>query len=492
MEFLIEPWEHQRKAIEIAKDLHPGYALFFEQGTGKTGTAINILRHKFNTRQRIMRTLILCPIIATKNWKDEWRKHSKIDPRLITILDGSGKKRQETMKKFGWGRLNAATPLAPVPRIFITNHESLNMSELHKLFMQWEPEILVLDESHRFKNPKARRTKAVDKLANPKDAAKPFTYLLTGTPMLNTPMDIWQQFKILDGGAALGDNFYAFQRRFFVDRNARMPRHKYFPKWEVKEKDKDGVDGLGEINKRIRPLSMRRKKEDCLDLPPLVYQTVRVPMTPTQRRHYEQLKKDFITYMKGDAVTAPLAVTKALRLMQISSGFANTEDGRTVALDDTPKDKALKELLEDLTPDNKVIVWAVWKENYVRIRKILEGLGIGYTEIHGEIPPHKKHDNARHFGDDPSCRVLLGHPGSAGIAINLVAASYSIFYSRTFSLEQSLQAEARNHRGGSEIHDKITRIDLVCENSIDETVTEKLQGKIEISEKVLRDLAGEI
>jgi SNF2 family DNA or RNA helicase len=266
-----------------------------------------------------------------------------------------------------------------------------------------------------------------------------------------------------------------------------MPKHRYFPNWQI-------IPGsLEQMNEMIFRKGMRVEKKDCLDLPPMVRQTIKVGMTPAQAKLYKEMKQDLIAFMgENQTVAATLAITKALRLMQIASGYAMTVEGETVSLENTPKQDALKELLSELTPHSKVLVWAVWKENYTQIRKVCEELGVGYVEVHGDVSPKVKADSVERFNSDSETRVFIGHPGSGGIGINLVVAPYSIFYSRTFSLEHSLQAEARNHRGGSEIHDKITRIDLVCEGTIDELATERLIAKEEISDRVLGDMVAEM
>ena len=114
---------------------------------------------------------------------------------------------------------------------------------------------------------------------------------------------------------------------------------------------------------------------------------------------------------------------------------------------------------------------------------------IGYVTVTGEISATARQEAIDRFKTDRACKVFLGHPGSGGIGINLTCAAYSIFYSRTFSLEHSLQAEARNYRGGSleEGHEKITRIDLVCEGTIDEEIVRRLYEKEEMSMKLIRE-----
>lgn len=319
---------------------------------------------------------------------------------------------------------------------------------------------------------------------------KPIVHILTGTPVLNNSMDLFQQWLVMDGGATFGKNYFIFRGKFFVDRNAYMPKHIHFPKWEPRTLERDGFDGIAEINKLIQPFSMRVMKKDCMDLPPLVRQVIKCGMTREQERMYGEMRDDFITYLEKpeEVVVATLAITKALRLQQIASGFCKTVSGEEIALTDTPKMEALRELLEEITPHAKVLVWAVFKENYRQIRKVCDDIGVKYVEVTGDVPSSERSASVERFNSDDETRVYLGHPGSGGIGVNLVRASYSIFYSRNFSLENDLQAEARNYRGGSEIHAKITRYDLVCEGTIDEIVADSLANKIQIGEKTLRAL----
>lgn len=232
-----------------------------------------------------------------------------------------------------------------------------------------------------------------------------------------------------------------------------------------------------------------------MDLPPLVRQAVEVELSKDQSKLYEAMKKDFVAYVNDKACVAQLAITKALRLQQIVSGFVTLEgeDGgeRTnVAIKDNPRALALKDLLEQITVSHKCLVWAVFRENYRAVRAVCEELGVKFVEVHGGVSGPARQEAVDAFNTDPTIKVFLGHPGSAGIGINLVAAPYSIFYSRTFSLEQDLQAEARNYRGGSEIHEKVTRYDLVAKGTIDELITKKLADKIDISDRVLKGIAG--
>jgi SNF2 family DNA or RNA helicase len=474
--YLIKPWTHQLEAIERAIPRND-FALFFDVGAGKTSTCINILRHKYQENKRLLRTLVFGPPIILQNWKQEILKYSMIEEKDILVLTGTQKNRCKQMEKMKGDK------------IVITNYESLLMKDLYKLLSEYLsgdfPTCMVCDESHRLKSIQAKRTKAAIELS---DKAY-YKYLLTGTPILNSMMDIWSQFRILDGGESFGKNYFTFRNRYFYDRNSGMSRDKYFPDWKPREGASE------EINNRIAVKSMYVSKAECLDLPPLIKKTIPIELTREQAKAYKEMLAAFITFINDKAAVAELAITKALRLQQIVSGFVSVEDTdgeKSVVRFKNKRKEVLKDLLEELTVKNKVLVWAVFKENYKDIREVCEKLGVGYVEVHGEISEKDKFQAVDDFNNSKDVRVLIGHPGSGGIGINLVSASYSVFYSRSFSLEYDIQAEARNYRGGSERHAKITRIDLVAPGTIEEQVLNALASKKKIGYEVLKGFVDEV
>ena len=468
-------WQHQKDAIKRAQEFDY-FALFFDPGTGKTATTVNILRDKFNKHKRVLPTLILAPPVVLTNWKNEIQMWSKVKKEKIHVLSGSGKERVQI--------INELTP----DNILITNYEALNMPlvfEALKKFLKQDTSCLVLDESHKIKDSTAKRTKRAIELSD----ITTYRYLLTGTPILNNLMDIYSQFRVLDRGERFGSNFFTFRARYFEDKNKFMPRERHFPNWQPIR----GADQR--IKELIMPVSMHVEKSQCLDLPPLVRKVISVPLSPEQKRLYDEMKRDLVASITLDGVgerhsIAELAVTKALRLQQIVSGHLRIQDeetneASTILIKDNPRKEALRELLENLAPNHKVLIWAVFHANYDDIRAVCEGLQIGYVEINGLVKD--KDAQAHKFRTDDKVRVLIGHPGSGGIGLNLVEASYMIYYSRSFSLEYDIQSEARNYRGGSEKHESITRIDLVTHASIDELVFKALASKQAISHSVLKE-----
>lgn len=470
-----ELWEHQKKAIALAENKDE-LALFFEVGTGKTRTTIEIIRRKFAAHGKILPTLIFCPKIVCGQWKKQFAQYSKIPPQSVVILKGSG---QQRIKRYLKETEDTRS------KIFITNFEAVEMKELFEKFMEFSASILVVDEAHRCKSIKSKRAKQINLLS---ERAK-FRYILTGTPILNSGMDIFQQFKILDLGKTFGANFYAFRGKYFEDANSRWAgKPNYFPKWEPRP------ETYSELSKRMASKAVYAKKSECLDLPPLVQESLEVELGSEQFKLYKQMLNDYVAFLQdaetkeSKAVVAELAITKALRLRQILSGFVKTDQGEEILLEDCPRADALEELLEDLTPNHKIIVWSVFKKDYERIRGICEKLELGYAQLHGDI---KDKDAELEKWRKNSCRVMIANQGAGGIGIDLIESDVSIYYSKSFSLEHDLQSEARNYRGGSEIHEKITRIDLVVPGTLDEVVTEALLMKQDIVTKILEWIGKE-
>lgn len=463
-------WSHQVHAIRVA-EVVPDLGLFMEMGTGKTRTLIEIVRRRYAAQSRLMKTIIFAPLIVCENWKQEFKMYSKINPLDVVVLLGSHKKRVKDMLYQVGDTLDGA-------KIIVTNYESCQMEDFFNLLLAWKPEILVCDESQRIKNPSSLRAKKVAMLS---DNTK-HNYILTGTPILNSPMDVYMQFRVLDRGETFGKNFFSFRAMYFEDKNAGMPKQKHFPKWEAR------ASSYQALQAKIKTKALRVLKKDCLDLPPLVRQVVHVPMSVTQAKMYREMYNDYITFINDHrdeprAVVANLAVVKATKLQQIVSGFVRDEHGVHHRIDDCPRLKVLSELLEDIATHSKVIVWSHYKENQKMVTEVCEKLGLGYAEIHGDIKD--KESEMKRFRTDPDCRVMVANQAAGGVGVNLVEAAYAIYYGKGFKLEDDLQSEARNYRGGSEVHEKVTRIDLVTPGSIDELVNESLANKQNVSETIL-------
>lgn len=472
MKYLIEPWEHQHRGINRAA-LVDEFAFLFDIGTGKTCASINTLRHWCQQANRVLNTLVLCPQTTILQWKeDEFRKHSVLEKHCVPLV-GPGTKRLKLVKeRFG------------KPTIFITNHETLLMKPVVTALLNHGVEVGIFDEAQKFKTPTAKRTKAAAKLSETLKKK----LVLTGSKL--QPMDYFSIYLVLDNGKTFGKNFFVYRAKYFFDKNAGMPKHSYFPDWRPRP------GSFKELNGKIYQKAMLAKKEDCLDLPPLVRQKVYVEMTPEQKRAYKQMEEDLVAYLDSGAAVATMALTKVLRLQQIVTGFVSVTDpesqiAATVKaeviskFENVPRVKALKEILEEITPEHKVIVWACFAYNYQQIRKICDDLKLPMVEITGQQTAKQNQAAITEFRADDKIRVCMANQRAGGVGVNLTEASYSIYFSRTYSLDDDLQSEGRNYRGGSERHSKITRIDLVTPDTVDSDVLSALSKKLDIAKKIL-------
>jgi len=506
MQFKTKPRQHQLDTFELAKD-QIGWACFWEVGSGKTWEAIQLARWQYNLAGRILPTLIFTPPRPVPGWKKQWLEHTNVKPEQVVLLQDSQKERVKAFKEASTKFNNEV--------IFVTNYESLLMKELFQLFVAFKPGVLVWDESHRLKSQKAQRTKLADELANPYDMKlkrllpKPNTYMLSGSPVLKDPMDLFMQFKIMDGGKTFGHNIWAFRARYFRDRNAGMPKDRYFPKWELMTKEKVNFDAEGEIKRLMSSMSSFVSKAQCLDLPPETDEIIEVTMNKEQERLYKEMKNELLTFYNSKACVASLAITKALRMMQILTGYIPVqnpgEDDEQILMDikDNPRIEKYKEWLEEmLEMGQSVLVWAVFKHNYKALRtatqEVFDKLKLknaSFVECHGEISSKQQALNLEKFRDDPDCLVFLGHPKSGGIGVNeLMKAGVDLTYSRDFSLESYIQSRGRNHRDGTEKfgHKKIVHYNMVTQGTIDEAALKKLVNKEDMSDRLLADLVAEI
>ena len=466
-------WQWQQTAIDLAKDVG-NIGFFAEMGVGKTRAVIETAKQK-HFADGLAKTLIFCPLAVVHQWREELLKYSDIPERDIGIFTGAS--RADDFMRFVVHDSQFSRK-----RIAITNYDSTRIKRFVQMLHDWLPEVMILDESHRVKDASTQRAKTITALSD-KVSHK---YILTGTPILNSPADIFSQYRILDGGATFGKNFYVFRSQWFHDKNSAWGhQHNHFPNYQPRP------ELYKEFNAKIYQKAIRVKKEDCLDLPDLVRQRVTVEMSDEQKRLYDEMKKDFITWVRHEslekpaAVVANMALTKALRLQQIVSGIAKDDNGVVHRLKDVPRLKVLEDLLSDIAPAHKTIIWSIFRDNYVQIAEVCKKLKIGYVEFHGEVAARDKQKAVDSFKGDDGVRVFISNPASGSEGLNLFESSYSIFYNRSFSYMYDTQAEARNYRAGSERHAKVTRIDFVTPETIDEATLEAIEKKENMAETIL-------
>jgi SNF2 family DNA or RNA helicase len=223
-------------------------------------------------------------------------------------------------------------------------------------------------------------------------------------------------------------------------------------------------------------------KEDCLDLPPKIFMKRYVSLTPDQKKIYEQMKEHALAILNGKVTSTMTVLTQLMRLHQITCGHFTADDGTTQAVESN----RLNELMAILDEtEGKAIIWANYQLSVGEIiQRIIKDYGEdSYVHYYGLTSQEERQDNIRKFQNDPKCRFLVGTPQTGGYGITLTQANTVVYYSNGYDLEKRLQSEDRAHRIGQK--EKVTYVDLICEDTVDEKIVKALRNKINIASEVM-------
>jgi SNF2 family DNA or RNA helicase len=472
--FKTEPFDHQRKAWEDswAADY---YALFMEMGTGKSKVAIDTIGALYKAK-KISAALILAPKGVYDNWvKGEIPAHlpDDINRMIVRWTPSTAKKFQDEMKELVYEPFDGL-------KVFVMNVEALSTPRGTKaayMFMVKNPaNIMVVDESTTIKNRKATRTKNIMMLA--KDAK--YKRILTGSPVTKSPMDLYSQCMFLSPEALGFSSYYAFQNRYALVQKRKMGTRAF--------QEIVGYRRLDELNQRLDGFSNRILKEQCLDLPDKMYIRRDVELTDEQKRVYKQMKKLALAKLEnGELATTASVLTQIMRLQQICCGHLQPDEGEIQALDNN-RLRELLEITEEL--QGKAIIWATYTHDIQQVANALrDRFGPeAVATYYGATPQDERQEIVERFQEkDGPLRFFVGQPKTGGYGITLTAANTVIYYSNSYDLEIRLQSEDRAHRIGQSR--KVTYIDLVSPDTIDEKVLKALRSKIDLAGKVLGEEA---
>jgi SNF2 family DNA or RNA helicase len=398
-----------------------------------------------------------------------------INKRVIRWVSAPNKKQQEEMRAVK----NEFEGLT----IFVMNVESFSSKKgqaagdwLAKKFGQ--SGLIAIDESTTIKNPKAKRTKALLKIAHQ------FKYrrLLTGSPVTRSPMDLYSQCEFL-GPRTLGfDSYYAYQGRYAIINRKTMGAHSF--------QQIVGFRHLEELTEKVDEFSFRVLKKDCLDLPEKSYTVRYVSMTDEQLKMYNEIRHEALTLLDtGELVTVHNVITQMLRLQQVLSGHLKTDDGEMVTFSSNRMDTVM-DILAETT--GKVILWSRFRHDIQTMQaKIADVYGpASVCAYYGDTPDADRQEMVTKFQEpDSSLRFFIGNPSTAGYGLTLTEATTVIYYANDFNLETRIQSEDRCHRIGQK--NPVTYIDLITENTIDERIVQALRNKIDLGAKVLGEEARE-
>ena len=457
--FKTKPYDHQRKAFYLSRDKE-AFALLMEQGTGKTKVIIDNAAHLYG-RDQISALVVIAPNGVHRNWlSKEIPAHMPDWCHYKSVFYYSGINAKDTVK------FNEVISAQDCLRIFAFNCESFVSKKavefMYKIIMS-NKVMLVVDESSRIKTPGAKRTKVITKFA--KDVK--YKRIMTGTPVTKGPEDVYSQFKFLDPFILGYDSYYSFRARYCVMGG-------------YENRQIVSYNNVDELTNSIEGHSFRVLKKDCLDLPDKIYQRHPVELSKKQRKLYDQLRKDFVTELEGEHLSAPEAITRLLRMQQIICGWFPTEEGGMEIDEKNTRLTALIDLLPDI--ECKVIIWARFKRD---IKAIGVALGDKAVSYYGEVSNDDREIAVDRFQNDPKVRYFIGQPQSGGIGLTLTAAECAIYYSNSFDLETRMQSEDRCHRIGTK--NNVTYIDFESPKTIDTKIINALREKKNLADTITKD-----
>lgn len=459
--------------------LRYGKEPFIASNSGKTKVMIDNIA-MLHEKEAITGAIVLAPKGVYRNWSaKEIPTHlpDRIDHEILVwdAASGESKKRKLAKHITDWDGKKL--------QFMVFNIESLVSDKGKKMLLEFikrhDGKVLALvDESTCIKNHKAKRTKAAIEIGQKCVARR----IATGSPITNSPLDIFSQCAFLDKSLLGFGSFYSFKNTYAnVERIQNRQGQSYEKILSYKN--------LDNLSEKLKAFSYRITKKECLDLPEKIYTVRDVEITPEQFEIYKSMAdSQFALLQQGEdfkEMSVQVVLTKFLRLHQILCGSFTADDGQSYPIKNN-RIQALKEVLEETS--GKAIIWATYLQDIKMISEMLtETYGAdSFVTYYGATSSEDRTEAINKFQDpDSSVRFFLGNVQTAGRGITLTEASTVIYYSNNFSLELRQQSEDRAHRLGQK--NNVTYIDLVVRNSLDEKIIKSLISKRNIANEVLKD-----
>ncbi len=490
-----KPMAHQLEALRRLQG-RDAYALFMEQGTGKTWTLLADAERLY-AAGRIDGVLVVAPKGVHLNWINrEIPTHLNAPTVAAAWRSGANRKQLAALERLFEPREEGEIP--PL-RVLAVNIEALITDAgyaMARRFLGAVRAMMIVDESSRIKNPDARRTKNVMSLRPFAEYAR----VATGTPITNAPVDVFAQMEFLESGLLGTTSYRAFVAEYAELVPAGHPlmrqlaqRNPRAAAAQIIARNEDGSPrwrNLDRLQQLLEPHSFRVLKRDCLDLPEKIYKTHYFEMSSAQSRAYRLMREELRLELEGEAALVVTQLGSMIKLQQITSNFAIPPGGGSPIYisEDNPRLAALLGLFEDI--EGSVIVWARFREELAAIARALRAAKIEFVEYHGGISQPAREEAVDKF-QSGRAQVFLGQPQSGGIGLTLTAAETVVYFSNDFNLETRLQSEDRAHRIGTRRN--VLYIDIVAEGTLDEAIARALQRKTNVAAAILGDLAsGEI
>ena len=402
-----KPFDHQVSTASFLT-LHQKGFCFNEQGTGKTASAI--WASDFLMKQGVInRVLVVCPLsIMDSAWRDDLFTFAT--HRTVSVAHGSADKRKKIIQEGS--------------DYVVINYDGVGivLDELKKGGF----DLIIVDEATHYKNAQTRRWKLLRQLVHDDT----WLWMMTGTPAAQNPTDAYGLAKLV--------NPYKVPRFFGAFKDMVMFKVSQFT-WKIRANATD-------IVYRVLQPAIRFTKEECLDLPPMIYTKRQVELTAQQKKYYKELKTKLVLDITGEQITAVNAAVTLNKLLQISAGAIYTDEGDVLEFDINNRYKVLREVIDESS--QKVLVFVPFKHAIDILTDKLRSEGITTEVIRGDVPAHKRTHIFKQFQDDDDPQVLVIQPQAAAHGVTLTRANTVVWWGPTSSLETYDQANARVHRSG--------------------------------------------
>ena len=384
--------------------------IFATGNTGKTKSAMWAADYLMQNRV-VNKAVIICPKSTLSSvWEDEIRVNF-LGRRSCAVLVGSKERRLKLLEQD--------------VDFYIINHDGLKVIET-ELKKRTDINLWLYDEAAAVRNPQSQRHKTFAGLVRPTD----WMWLMTGTPCPKEPTDVWGLAKLL-GSKKIPHYFTAFKNDLMM----QLTQYKWVPKPGAFERAYEALSP-----------SIRFKKSDCLDLPPITFTTLMADMTKEQKDAYEMMRKDLVADVAGVQITAAHAATKMQKLLQIGLGMVYDEYGEGYMLDASERLGVCDELIEEST--NNAIVFVPYTKALDMVAQHLRKKGHHVEVVDGRTSNTERKRIFSEFQNEPGRRILVAHPATTAHGLTLTRADLTIWYGPITDLEIFEQANNRMDRPG--------------------------------------------
>lgn len=459
--FKTKPYRHQYAALKKLLELGWGGALLMEPRTGKTKVSIDFasIRHQ---QGRVNRVLVVCPSAIMDVWIDEIATHCPFK-YTITVWDRKGRKQFE-LPKFGRTTLDFviinydafSTPGKATGRredgSLVRSRKRGGRYDIMAKFKAWQPQLIILDESHRIKSPSARKATALVRLGTVAD----YRVICTGTAVTKAKrtFDLYMQWKFLNPSSRLLYNYDDDSRhtaatfRGMYGRWLRLPNEK-FDRFQ-------GLRNPKRLHRLVHAESFAVTRDECFDLPAAYPdQLIHVELEETASV-YDQMAEEMVALIStGEVTEASIRLVQNLRFAQITSGLARTEptpthpEGRVVRIG-SEKLRVLEDLLVDwFDQDEKIVVCARFRADIRDIATMAEKLLKQQKAkskpflLFGGQERAERTKAIADFKNTPGPGIFIMNPQAGSMGIDLRTASTMVWYSLTQSFVDYTQARDR-------------------------------------------------